>query len=635
MKKFQAPRLRGIFIPLFLFISFLASALTDNDVASLYFDQAEALFQTGNMGGAVQLLSTSLQFFPDYSESLYLDALISLRSQGKTRDGIDFLRHAIKAATWSKSSPEVASRKLAEVLVRTDALEEAIPLLQALVARDPRDSQSRVLLAMAHVRSGKADVAEKTAMDALKRFPKAEGLWLTACRAAALQGKTDAARAYTAAGLHELPDSLPLLLRAAELEPDPIRRLRAVDDYLAKGGTDPLASVIALEAEPKEAQAYLSRFIRLKGLERLDLTWRVSEVAGGSTILAGSFKAELEKYSGVRDLVAQDGFYRERWEYLDGKPVRWTRDENADGAPELAAEYSDGSIAALTFFSIDFAQAGSGSVRTVSFHFDEYPFITTANEIDRTGSSVFSLIPHILGCSLADGSMVSYSDEPLIVARYYIPTPAQILQASFHEDDFAAGASVPFRRIDLAEGRRVYMEEDTDRDGIMDHEVWYSDGEAVRGLRDATGSGAFATTEMYRDGRLWEILADTTGDGKVDYKEQWNPEPVKYWDYNGDGIFDGRETAGANGSTIRDFSTALNGTYDLRVIFQKGAVISVMQNGRKIPLTPDPAKGLVWIGTPYENTRVSAKSGEGISMIDGQAYLMFRFGNTMYIEALQ
>lgn len=611
----------------FLLLPSTLAFAADRDPATsaVYLDQARALYASGDFAAAQRMAESSLQFFPDSSEALYLSARISLRSQENTRKGIESLRKAIAADTWSTTNPDTASQELAGVLVRIGSLAEAVLTLQRLVAREPEDPENILLLAEAFSKNGRGDLAEKTAAAGLKQFPKTEGLSLLSSRLAEARGNLDAARSFAAAGLRELPDSMPLLLRSAVLEPDPERRVRAVDDYLSRGGKEPLAPVLGMEAGPKDPEKYLSAFIANGGLSRLDLTRRVALATAGASALASSFQAELARFTGRRDLdIDGDGFYEERWQYQNGTPVMWIRDANEDGIPEHSAAFSSGAVASLT--------VPSGGAK-LTFHYETYPFLDTAAEADAAETRTYSLASHSLGCPLLD-SATSGLPEPEIRPQFIVPTRGEILTAAFREEDYPAGSSLLLRRIDLAAGQRQYMEEDLNRDGVMDHKVWYTAGHPVRGLRDLPGSGG-EVSETYRDGKLSGIRADTDGDGKVDYAERYSAATVRLWDYNEDGVWDAREFPGAKGTIVREFSTALNGAFNLRTVFQNGRIVGVQKNGKTLPVAPDKAKGIVWIGPPSPSAPVSGSTRDGVFSSGGKSFLVFRFENIVYVEVIE
>ena len=110
---------------------------------------------------------------------------------------------------------------------------------------------------------------------------------------------------------------------------------------------------------------------------------------------------------------------------------------------------------------------------------------------------------------------------------------------------------------------------------------------------------------------------------------------MKSWDYNGDGVADSREYPVGPDSVVRDFSTAMNGTFDLSYLWKKDELVRVTRRGQQVPLTHDPARGVVWIGQPARaGAKIDVDGGEGYRAVSGKMYLVFRREGTTYAEEL-
>ena len=616
MKKTSAAR-AFISIQILLFMSSLMTAQNpDLATAGVYFNNAEALYFAGDVSSASEMISKALQFDPDSSEALYLGAMISFKRQESTLEGIQRAEKAAAKATWTKTDPDSAALTLAEALVRIGRLEQALPMLQRLALTKSEDPRSALFLARAYRKSGRLELAEKTASAARRMFPRNEELYLISSELAALAGKKAEARAIVATGLSEIPEGKRLMLKSIELEPDPDKRILAVDAFAAKGGRDPLAAVIAMEARQKGREKYYELFISLEGMSRADLWRRVLRLVTGSAALSESFKKQLSGFTGERDLDADsNGFYEERWIYGSGFPVSWEKDANEDGKPELRTDFFDGRIFELAF--------DRGGIRTV-LHYEEYPFLDTARETDGDGMRRYFLTPRTLRCAMTDLSMLTMD--------FRLPTRSQIISAAYREEEIQSGTTA-VRAVNLSSGRNLYKEEDGDGDGGIDRKTWYAEGKPIAGKRDLDGDGSFDLTEVYAAGALRERRVDADGDGIDEYAELVGEIPSKLWDYNADGRWDSRETSGA-GTLVREFSTAFNGVFNLRVEFRAGRISSVKKNGGSVPVSLDDKTGVVWIGT-RQNAGIRDSAKEGTITLGGRRYLIFRHNSTTYIEELE
>jgi hypothetical protein len=251
------------------------------------------------------------------------------------------------------------------------------------------------------------------------------------------------------------------------------------------------------------------------------------------------------------------------------------------------------------------------------------------------GERTWLLVPYASRFPFLSGQPTPAGLAPRALKNPGIPSFGQLVRSSHTEEDRAPEGSRIVRRIDLDRGKRVFLEEDTLGKGTFNHRVWYENGQPVRGARDPDGSGRFSISETWRDGRLVAIAVDTRGDGKVSYRERYVPSPMKSWDYNEDGIDDSREYPRGPDTIVRDFSTAMNGIFDISFVWKKAELVSVTRRGRSVPVIHDAARGVVWIGRPAAaNAAFDAKGPEGYRSMAGRLYLVFRQEGVTYAEEL-
>ena len=537
---------------------------------------------------------------------------------------MDDLRKALASASWTVTDPTAADQALAEVLLRTGNLAEARTLLSALAGRASSDARTYLLLATLYDRERDTRALRGILSDAVRRFPLEDGFALLSADLLQRQGNRAAARQVIATQLKVHPDSLALLLRNAELAPGLSARVSAVDDYSAKGGKDPLAAVIALEARARDPQKYLSQFVDNGGLSHEALVERVAQAVSGSRSLLAAFRSDLSSYSGNRDLDPEgDGFYTERWAFSRGRAhlvgKGQPRGRNSRSSPP-------GSRTDLRFHSPPERQAVF-----LDFSYSAYPWIRS---VKAAGQAYFP-DPYTVKVPFLSGAPTGPGFAPRALRNPRPPTLDQVAAASYRIEEYGPDGATVERRIDLLRGKKIFMQEDTLGNGTFNHKVWYENGQPVRGVRDPDGSGRFSVTETWRDGKLAGIAVDTRGSGKADYWERYLPSPMKSWDYNGDGVADSREYPVGPDSVVRDFSTAMNGTFDLSYLWKKDELVRVTRRGQQVPLTHDPARGVVWIGQPARaGAKINVDGGEGYRAVSGKMYLVFRREGTTYAEEL-
>jgi tetratricopeptide (TPR) repeat protein len=600
--------------------------------ADAYLAQARRALESGSAESAREMIETALVLAPDDSEALYLRAVANQGDRARTRGVRDDLVRALAAGRWRRTDPGDADLALADILLRTSVLADAQPVLDRLAREKPEDPRTRLLAARLQAKKGAAAGEQNALADGILRFPRVEGFPLSLSRSLERSGKVSAARNVVATALKELPDSLPLLLRAAELETNPDRRLKAVDLYLSRTGADPLAPLLALEARPKNAAKYLALVLELGGLARADIVERAFRVAAGRKDLSATLAGALARFSGFRDLDQDgDGLYDERWEFSAGEVVRWVRDRDQDGVPELEADFQKGEPVVLRTEAV-------GASR-LAYKYSRYPWLHSVSETSVGLTRASLLTPFLLSAAFLDsvraGTGTAAGMAPRTHSRVTLPAREQLAGATWRTEERSEDGGVLVRRLDSVKGTTTYMEEDLDRDGRIDHRLWYENGSPVRGARDLTGDGIFEATETWKDARLWRDAVDTDGSGIPDYAEVFGAEPARFWDYNEDGKDDSRASEGRDGTEIREFSTRLDGVFDLTVVFRAGQIVEVRRSGRPVAVSAEPGRGITWIGSPGKAVGLDRTTPDGFQSLGGRRYLVFRHAGTVYAEELK
>lgn len=492
--------------------------------ADAFLAQAAAALASGSPAQAGPLVDSALELAPDYSEGLYLRARLELADRSTTLPAIADLRAALRQGTWKSTDPAAAQQTLGEALLHAGRPAEARPVLERLVSIHPEDPRNTLLLARTFAKSGDAVREQKVLSDAAVRFPLEDDFRLLSAALFDRQGRPAAARDVIAVGLKVHPDSLPLMLASARFERSARARLAAVDLYLARGGNDPLGPVLALESSPGDRQKYLDSFLSLGGLAHQDLVGRVAAAVRGRKDLAGSLQAALSAYTGTRDLDAdQDGYWEDRWTFDKGSVTQWVREPAQDGVAQYSSRFANGSPVSFSYTS--------GTDVNVTLRFSRYPFIESASEttmkpapgtapagqaapsspraaaahaepLTVPAAGTLFLVPYTMQCAFLQPGTVPPGLAPRIAARFGLPTLQQLLNGAYRREEYQPDGVTLLRRTELSRGQKVYIEEDADGDGRLDHRVWFLNGQPVRGERSLTGDGVFQIKETWSGGKL-------------------------------------------------------------------------------------------------------------------------------------
>ena len=509
------------------------SAAASQAQADAFLAQAESFLDSGETAQAGSLAASALDLAPEYSEALYMIARLDAADRSSTRAAMDHLRAALRSATWSRTDPVAADQLLTSLLIRTGQESVARKAAERLTALHPEDVENYVLLARAADRAGETAAALRFVADALRRFPKSDSLRLLGARLLQRQGRSAEAAALLRTGLQLHPAAPDILLASAGLEINRQRKIAEIERYLAAGGGDPLSAVLGMEAVPiGQRKKYLDLFFSQAGLSRQDLVSRVTDALKGSAELTTRLRGELAHYTGDRFLdLDSDGAWEDRWTFENGTVTQWVREPAQDGVAQYTAEFREGLPTSLEIG----ASAGGGMQLT----FGRYPALEYA---ELPGEGTYSLAPYTMQCAFLrpDFAAAPAGTAPRIASKIAAPAVDLLRRGAYQLVQYAADSVTVTRRIDLAGGQRVFMEESSAGDGVLDHRVWYSHGRPQRGTRSLLRDGVFQVTEKWKDGRLAEEEVDTNGNGTPDYRETYGPNPQRSWDFNEDGRDDSR-----------------------------------------------------------------------------------------------
>jgi tetratricopeptide (TPR) repeat protein len=506
------------------------------DQADAFLAQADLAMASGSGAQALALLSSALELSPDYSEALYRRARVEREDRGLTLAAIADVRMALKQGTWKSTDPSAAEQLLAEILLRGGKPAEARMLLERLRTVHPEDSQNALLLARSFAKSRDPVREQRVLSDAAVRFPLVDDFRLLSAALLDGQGRRAEARNVIAVGLKVHPDSAPLLLAAARLERDARARIAAVDLYVGKGGTDPLGAVLALEASTRDRQKYLDLFLAQGGLGYQDLVNRVTVAVRGSKDLGRSLQSALSVFTGPRDLDGDgDGIWEDQWVFDKGIVTDWAREPAQDGVAQFSAQFAQGEPSSFTY--------APRSGVTVTLKYSRYPFVESAA---LTPGGTLFLVPYTVQCvflqTAVRGELAGAAPRPS--GRIQTPTLEQLRKAAYRSEEYARDGVTLVRRSELSRGQKVYVEEDTDGDGRLDHRLWFVDGLPARGERSLTGDGIFPIKETWRAGKL---VGEAVG---ADTHERYRaPSRVPF----------GAAYSGQGGTVVRNFAAAFDG----------------------------------------------------------------------------
>jgi len=518
-------------------------------IAHGYFQQAQVLFREGRYEAATEMLEVSLEFFPDYSDAAYLSAQVYLREQETTWRAIEYLERAVQSGTWAETQSLSGAAELIRAYVRTARYREARQLFSAfeetgLGGRGSPDLSA--LWARTLIGLGQSAEAQTFLSEAIRRFPQSPQIYTLLAEVLVLRGSRRAAGDILQRGIKEIPGEAELLYRLAALERDPQKRRELVEAYLRAGGSDPGAALLVITGGGGDRQRrYVDLFFRLGGNTRIGY---LDELLDSVSMQEISERTGAYTGARIRD-ENRDGYYEQRYEYQEGILIRWISDQDQNGIAEVIVDFKDGIPRHVTLPGVEYG-------------YGEYPFLESAAFTYGNSRRQYRMVPY----TVRRPAFISASGSQYLLEHRLDLNAGEdlIRQNAYQSTEYLGNEPSPARRVHLLKGRIVRVDEMPDSSGNFTRTVFYEASLPVEAIRDLDGDGNPEIREQFLNGRLWKIALDQDGDGVKEFEQVFEGDSGRmYWDYNGDGMYDSREIAGADGTLVRGFSSLLNGSYDL------------------------------------------------------------------------
>lgn len=536
-----------------------ATTTLESNIAYGYYQQAESLFLAGRFQSAARLLDISLEFYPSFSESAFLYAKLYLRQQETTSQAIDSLQGAISSNTWVDTDPLTPRIELARVYVRTTRFRQARQIIAGLEetvlgGRGNPDLSS--LWAQTLIGTGELSRAEDFLRDAVRRFPQSSKLYTLLAQVLNRRGNRVEAKKLLERGIREMPRDAELLYQLAALETDSEIRAELVDRYLRVGGTDPGAALLAIVGGAGDSERFIEDFFRLGGNGRVGYIEMLQEYAGRTE--AGVARM-LGGYTGTRILdMNRDGYYEQLYRYEGGQLRSWTADQDQDGIPEATIRF-DGDDPRTLLLS-------SGENRPhMEYRYSDYPYLEEVAFVSGGTRREYRIIPY----QLDRPAFVSPTRPvfPFELRSDVAATEEYFQKNSYRMEEYSEDTMTPDRVYHYLNGRIARIDDNPDPLGNFTHTVHYAGSLPAEGYRDLDGDGVPEIREEFAEGSLRRITLDKNGDGVNEFEQVFESGSTQmYWDYNDDGLFDSREYVRTDGKTVREFSSRLNGTFDLTLV---------------------------------------------------------------------
>lgn len=527
------------------------TARLNTSLSAIYLTQGASALSKGDLKTAAGLLKVALEFDPTSSDAHYLEGEMYQKMGGKIPEAIKSYETALNESNWSKYTDSECRLKLAPLLIRTKRYGEAADTLQGLGA-----SSAEYYLEYARALAGMGSTfqAKNLLRVAYEAYPSDAGV-------AALRISLDPtfraqlARRYLS-GTEGVPPEKTVLSALVAHTGDLATRGRLVALYDKTYGFSPQVFAESLVGAKNVTTAEIDKYAASGLLSDGALTEKLY-----ASLPTGAAKSDLASkigsFSGTVTLDTNgDGIPEETAVYKGGKITTLTVDPNQDGV----AKYD------VTFAS-DVPKRATVQIDGVPYTltYGSYPFVATAVSDVNGDETTYTLDPGQVAFSLF-GARASVPGAPSsFPPRVEAPdsvTKHELFSFAVKIETKNKSTQAPVSLWKKSINDILTLEQQW-QSGRYNYKAVFHGGEKYSAEIDMDNDGYYEVHERYRDGKLYEITYDGDHDGIPGFTLVLAPYPILSWDFNDDGVADEVEKKISPTTTILEFSTKMNGVFDV------------------------------------------------------------------------
>ncbi len=582
----------------------------------------------GYMLEAIELIDESIEYSPANSDALYLRALCGLSlKEPQAQLGL-LLEGALSGNEFFYYAREDALLLYSSFLVHTRDYHDALRFLSALRHSPKRDSLEAEALRL----SGNPEKARESLLMLIGRYPSEAALcipWLFSLNhetRSAADAKLVAELFRLLPGIKEKsPDFLAALVPFASTLEDSRFMLR---EFRAMGGSSAGSTVLSLKyglvAEADAITEFFSGVYPLFADVVRDFYGNLgsdqSQQSFLKTFLAfsGTIAAD-DNRDGIADFLVQ---------YESGQALSAIVDQNQDDVAEIRVFFTDGVP----------SQAKSRSVsQDVELSYGLWPYLATVSYTSPLGGKMYSVKPSALAYRILDFDVLGrYQGRAVMLyGNSAIPLllEQQVLSQAVHVSEKTPRK---IQTADLIDGMPVQSWYSLHTG--MAAKVFYTNGMPESEQVDLNGDGRFEGRKYWALNSAGEsipvsIEIDANADGIYEYLESLVAPFEKSWDLDDNGSMDLKLIPQDEGHRRYEFSSRLNSTVDIVLVYASGRISKAFRNDISISLVPDAGGKVIWLGKkPFDFGVEVPKPGWGVRA--SLRYFVLAVGDLLYAEVL-
>ncbi len=609
-------------------------AQENEQIARLYLDKADQLLRSGDIAGAVELAEASLQFVPENSDALFLLASEKYNDRSSSYTVIELCQQALRFAAWRVYSESDCVLLLSNVYDRAKQYTRVIELLEPEIGKVGVSSRALFLYAKALIESGKRDRGQMVLQRGIALYPDIPLLRRLLVRIdEAYREKLTGAFLN---GNYFYDHYETVLVDLIQLSVSAEEKQELIKIYRDNGGSSPVVVLEELDSmegdnrDPDRVNELLELFAGSGGFENALLTFRFTELAREldlfekASALAGEFTGNTILDSN------SDGYFEILYKYEQGLLQRMVVDFNQDGITEYDITFREGKPD-----KVEGTKGGS----YISMMFSRYPFAEKLIAEQPGTRTTYRFIPGyfsfpvLLFPEMYELSGVLFKPElnemlPVVRKDDLKDSVLDIREETLHHGG-------PFYIWEPLQEESSWLLGEFDDLGRVIRKIVYRQGIPVEGLWDTDRDSVFEVTVRYIDGEQGTLYYDGNQNTVHEFSLDLGEEDMQFWDFNEDGIIDCRETIMENAKVLREYSSRMNGIFDITIFYKDRKILYLSRSGKRKNVYPAQGEDYYWIGEPIDIDVPGDLPLKGSFTADGLEFSVFTQFEYTYIEAVE
>ncbi|MBN1646835.1 MAG: hypothetical protein JW874_02265 [Spirochaetales bacterium] len=584
----------------------------DDELSDLYTQHAISAFEAGDYDYASQLVDKALIFSADNADALYLKSVLIRDLPGSVIEYADLLKRCIAGRKLRYFDINEVHYNYGLINKRLMKYGDTIALMEKLDnTRLYTNSRFIRLYTDALIRSGKTEKARNILKESVRYFHDDSSLWSMLMEIDRHTFEDIRSQLIFHKDIH-LPDLYEPVLRRTS---DPVLQQMLIDKYYDYGQVSWEMQIHSYLLYPRISWWEIRDILSVRMPENRYEVGLLYQLAQKNDLMT-DFAEFWQHFSGIlQNDVNNDGFVDSIEEFKNGQLHKAIFDTDQDGDPESLVILDKDSVRVV------FQDGIMQEIR-----YGVYPFVASVKQYsDNDMVEEYIMRPGNLKADILDMDIRMLS-RVKVTGKHL--DKADMLKKVLYVNTLKADSR-------MREKTYTYYPFGIAEEFIYGNnqvlcKTYYSGGIARKSEYDNDYDGYAESEVFFRDGKAYEICSDLNKNGVYEYKEYPADGDRKYWDLNEDGVFDICEYRN-NNDIMREFSTQLNGSFDISLRVRKNDIIEIFRCGVKQKLTSD-SYGQIWIGD--QDSILFPDASEGVFIIENKQYYIFTYKGKHYIEGI-